>query len=94
MTRLFSLLFLFLLVWPLAAQQPNKTDDRIYDQVRERLADDADVKGGAIDVSVKDGVVTLKGQVRTGKAKEKATKLTKKVKGVVSVENLLTIMES
>ena len=26
------------------------TDDRIYDQVRMRLTDDPDVKGGALDV--------------------------------------------
>jgi osmotically-inducible protein OsmY len=69
-----------------------KTDDRIYDQVRIRLTGDPDVKGGiGLDVSVKDGVVTLKGRVDTEKAKNRAAKLAKKVKGVVQVENQLTV---
>ncbi len=65
-----------------AVQADQKTDDRIYDQVRMRLTTDADVKGGGFDVSVKDAVVTLKGRVDTEKGKNRATKLSKKVKGV------------
>lgn len=71
-------------------QTPN-TDDRISDQVRMRLATDPDVKGGALDVAVKDGVVTIKGRVDTEKGKTKATKLTKKVKGVKEVDNELLV---
>lgn len=71
-------------------QAPN-TDDRISDQVRMRLATDPDVKGGALDVAVKDGVVTIKGRVDTEKGKTKATKLTKKVKGVKEVDNELLV---
>jgi osmotically-inducible protein OsmY len=70
--------------------QPN-SDNRISDQVRMRLATDADVKGGALDVTVKDGVVTLKGRVDTDKGKTKATKLAKKVKGVKDVDNELSV---
>lgn len=69
------------------------TDDSITDQVRMRLAGDSDVKGGGIDVDVKDGVVTLKGIVDTEKARQKAERLTKRVKGVRSVVNQLTIRE-
>jgi osmotically-inducible protein OsmY len=69
-----------------------KLDDRIYDQVRIKLTDDPDVKGGVgLDVTVKDGVVTLKGRVDTEKAKNRATKLAKKVKGVKQVENELVV---
>lgn len=69
-----------------------KNDDRIYDQVRMKLTSDPDVKGGiGLDVSVKDGVVTLKGRVDTEKAKNRATKLSKKVKGVSDVDNELTV---
>ncbi|MGC2657767.1 MAG: BON domain-containing protein [Bryobacteraceae bacterium] len=67
------------------------TDDRIYDQVRMRLTDDPDVKGGALDVTVKNGVVKISGRVTTEKGKSKATKLAKKVKGVTSVDNELTV---
>lgn len=68
-----------------------KQDDDIYDKVRLRLAGDPDVKGGALDVSVKDGVVTIKGIVRTAKAKAKADKLAMKVKGVTKVVNELRV---
>ena len=73
-----------------AGQKPG-ADDRISDQVRMRLATDADVKGGALDVTVKDGVVTIKGRVDTDKGKTKATKLAKKVKGVKEVDNELVV---
>jgi hyperosmotically inducible protein len=69
-----------------------KTDDRIYDQVRMRLTTDPDVKGGiGLDVSVKDGVVTLKGRVDTDRARNRATKLAHKVKGVKDVDNELQV---
>ncbi len=73
------------------AQKGTNPDDRISDQVRMRLATDPDVKGGALDVSVHDGVVILKGRVETDKGKNKATKLSKKVKGVKQVDNELTV---
>jgi osmotically-inducible protein OsmY len=74
----------------LAADKP--TDDNyIYDSVREKLASDSVVKGGAIDVDVKNGVVTLKGKVQEAKQKSKAENLAKKVKGVKSVVNDLQI---
>jgi osmotically-inducible protein OsmY len=66
-------------------------DNFIYDSVRERLASDVVVKGGAIDLDVKDGVVTLKGRVQEAKQKAKAESIAKKVKGVKSVINNLQI---
>ncbi len=74
-----------------ADQKPATADDRISDQVRMRLAVDADVKGGALDVTVKNGVVTIKGRVDTDKGKARATKLAKKVKGVKDVDNELIV---
>lgn len=88
--RFVSLLLLLVLIAPLFAQNSG-TDDRIYDEVRRKLANDIDVKGGGLDVAVKNGDVTLRGRVHDNKAREKATKLTKKVKGVVKVDNELTI---
>ena len=66
-------------------------DDRISDQVRMRLATDQDVKGGALDVTVKNGVVVIKGRVDSDKGKSKATHLAKKVKGVKEVDNELQV---
>ena len=74
-----------------AGQKSTNPDDRISDQVRMKLATDQDVKGGAFDVSVKDGVVTIKGRVDTEKGKARATKIAKKVKGVKDVDNELTV---
>ncbi len=68
-----------------------KPDDLIYDQVRLKLANNPDVKGGAIEVDVKDGVVTLHGKVRTDRAKHKAESVAGKVKGVKKVINELTV---
>ncbi len=90
--RAVSLILIFALAVPLLSQTPPNTDDKIYDQVRQRLANDPDVKGGGLDVAVKSGVVTLKGQVHDSHAKDKAEKIVKKVKGVTSVDNQLTVL--
>lgn len=74
-----------------AAQKSANPDDRISDQVRMKLATDPDVKGGALDVTVKDGVVSIKGRVDTDKGKSRASKLAKKVKGVKEVDNELVV---
>ena len=60
----------------------------------QTLANDPDVKGAGFDVAVKNGVVTLKGRVHTEKAKEKATRLTKKIKGVTGVNNELKLFDA
>jgi osmotically-inducible protein OsmY len=91
MRTLSLLLILFLLV-PLLVAQGNPSDDRIYDEVRRRLANDTDVRGAGLDIAVKDGAVTMRGRVRNDKDKEKAEKLVKKVKGVVSVKNELKLV--
>ena len=74
-----------------AQEKAAPSDDRITDQVSMRLAVDPDVKGGALKVASKDGVVTITGRVDTEKAKRKAEKLAKKVKGVKSVTNDVTV---
>lgn len=76
----------------LAADKP-VSDDQLYDIIRLRLADDADVKGGALKVDVKLGVVTLSGTLDTEKQKDKAGKIAKKVKGVAQVVNNITLKE-
>ena len=83
------LLSAFLMLAPAWAQHSN--DDKMYDQVRLKLAGDPDVKGANLQVDVKDGVVTLNGSVTTERGKTKAERLTKKVKGVKSVVNSLVV---
>jgi len=94
--RTVSLLLILALTVPLLVAQPkaaapSSSDDRIYNEVREKLALDTDVRGAAFDIEVKGGAVTLRGKVHTTKAKDKAEKIVKKVKGVVSVNNQLTL---
>jgi osmotically-inducible protein OsmY len=90
--RLIALLLSVTLAIPmLVAQQKGVSDDAIFDDVRQRLASNADVRGAALDVTVKDGVVTIKGRVHTEKGRKKATELAKKVKGVVNVDNQLKL---
>jgi osmotically-inducible protein OsmY len=95
--RLISLLLLFALIAPMLvaqgkpAAQGKANDDRIYDDVRRRLADDPEVKGAAIEVTITNGAITLKGRVRDEKAREKATRIAKKVKGVTTVDNQLKL---
>jgi len=66
-------------------------DTTIIDQVRIKLAADAVVKGGALQVDCKEGIVTLSGYVETEKQKDRAERLARKVKGVKQVINKLTI---
>src|SRR5471030_701051 len=75
----------------LAKDPPPVTDDSITDQVRIKLASDPVVRGGAMQVDVKQGVVTLSGAVEQDKQKEKAEKIAKKVKGVKQVVNNIEI---
>jgi len=81
------------LALPAAKVKEPVTDDSIRDEVMVHLASDPVVKGGNIDVEVKDGVVTLKGAVASDEARRRAEKLAKHVKGVKSVVNQLTIKE-
>src|SRR5579863_6539149 len=95
--RLISLLLVFALIVPMlfaqgkAAARGSANDDRIYDDVRRRLADDPEVKGAAVEVTIANGAVTLKGRVYDEKAREKATRIAKKVKGVTTVDNQLKL---
>ena len=75
------------------AAEKNVSDDSIYDNVRRKLASDYIVKGGGLQVDVKAGVVTLRGTVEEQKQKDKAARLTKKVSGVKSVVNELTVAQ-
>jgi osmotically-inducible protein OsmY len=90
--RLVSVLLILILIVPmLVLAQGTPNDDRIYDAVRRKLADDADVKGAGFEVTVKSGAVTLQGRVHDERAREKAARLAKKIKGVTSVDNKLKL---
>ena len=73
------------------AASKDVSDDFLTDTIRSRLAADQTVKGGAIDVVVKDGAVILKGTVEEEKQKSKAEKIAKKVSGVKTVDNEIVV---
>jgi osmotically-inducible protein OsmY len=93
MPRISIVILLALVVGPLFAEKdkPPVTDDVIVDQVRVRLADDADIGGQPIQVDAHNGVVVLTGKVTNEKFKARAEKLAKKVKGVASVDDKLVV---
>ena len=88
--RSICLLLVIALVTPVFAQG-TPSDDKIFDQLRQRLANDPDVKGAGFTITVKNGAVTMQGTVKDAHAKDKAEKIAKKVKGVTSVNNQLKI---
>ena len=89
-----SLLVIFALASVcLAKEKQPLTDGYITDQVSIKLANDQVVKGGALQVDVKQGVVTLSGQIELQKQKDRAATLAKKVKGVKQVINNITLRD-
>jgi len=95
-TDRFLLLFLApqmaLVSTAIASQTQPVTDDAIHDYVAAKLA--AAFPGGAgIVVDVKDGVVTLIGSLPTKKETAQTEKLAKKVHGVKSVVNNITVVK-
>lgn len=74
----------------LAADKPIN-DDMITNEVMLKLSGDQVVKGGALKVDTKAGVVTLRGTVPLEVQKQRAEKLAHKVKGVKQVVNQIAI---
>lgn len=83
-------MILSLLAAAATAKDP-PTDDLLYDRVIRRLANDPDLKTTAIEVTVKDRQVSLRGQVESDKLRQRAERTTRKVEGVKKVINELRI---
>jgi hyperosmotically inducible periplasmic protein len=76
------------------AKMGDKIDDAmITTSVKTELAKDASLSALSINVDTADGRVALKGTAPTAAAKEQATTLAQNVKGVLSVDNQLTIKQ-
>jgi hyperosmotically inducible periplasmic protein len=74
-----------------ASSGPALDDAGIVSAIKEKFAKSNSTKDAAIDVGVKDGVVTLKGMVQHGYQKGSATRMAKTVRGVKSVNNLIEV---
>ena len=86
-----SFLLVFTLILPAVAGTKQVDDNVLYDTVKRKLANDQLVKGGALEVEVKGGAVTIKGSVEFDNQKARAEKIVKKVPGVKSVDNQITV---
>jgi osmotically-inducible protein OsmY len=90
--RLITLLVLFSILAGsvVAAEKRPLTDDMLYDRVIRKLVNDRDLKTNAIEVIVKDHVVTLRGQIDSEKLRQRAERVAK-VDGVKKVVDELQI---
>lgn len=68
-----------------------RSDERIAEDVHERLTDDHDVDGTHIVVRVENGVVTLNGIVRDRRQKRRAEDVAASCTGVIDVMNELRV---
>lgn len=71
-----------------------RSDERIREDVSDRLTDDHDVDASDIDVSVSDREVTLSGQVDSKQAKRRAEDCADSCSGVEHVQNNLRIKKA
>lgn len=70
-----------------------RSDDRIRDDVSDRLADDPYVDASDIEVSVQNGEVTLSGTVDSRQARRRAEDIAESVSGVSYVQNNLRVRQ-
>jgi len=76
------------------AKMGDKIDDAmITTSVKAELAKDSNLSALKINVDTDNGKVALKGTAPTAAAREQATTLAQNVKGVVSVDNQLTVKQ-
>ena len=68
-----------------------RSDERIREDLCERICDAWDVDASDIDIQVRDGVATLTGTVRERAMKHRAEDLVGSVNGVKDVENQLRV---
>lgn len=72
----------------------SRSDDRIKEDVNDRLSDDVFIDASEIEVTVVQGEVTLTGTVETRSAKRRAEDIAEEVSGVKNVENRLRLASS
>ena len=68
-----------------------RSDDRIREEVCERLTEDDYVDASGIEVNVRDGVVMLSGSVDDRMTKRRAEDVTETVSGVKDVQNQIHV---
>ncbi len=70
-----------------------RSDERIREEVNDRLADDPHVDAREIEVTVQNGDITLTGTIDDRYAKRRAEDIVESVSGVRNVENRLRVFQ-
>jgi len=71
-----------------------RSDDRIKEDINDRLSDDSHVDASDIDVTVSNCEVTLSGTVESRDVKRRAEDIAESVSGVTHVQNNLRVGQS
>jgi len=71
----------------------SRSDDRVREDVNDRLTDDSYVDASEIDVAVSKGEVTLSGTVTHRSAKRRAEDIAESISGVTHVQNNLRVRQ-
>lgn len=66
-------------------------DERIWEEVRDRLMGHPDIDAAEVEIEVEEGYVTLAGRVDSREAKWLAEEVTRAVQGVQDVTNRLKV---
>ena len=67
------------------------SDTEITTKVKAKITGDGDLSPFNINVDTKDGVVTLRGTVKSMESKQEAERIARDTSGVKSVDNLLQV---
>src|SRR5262245_40590460 len=67
------------------------TDSGVTTKVKAKLAAANDVPASKIEVTTKNGVVTLTGNVESAEVKERALQLARETKGVTDVVDMISV---
>jgi hypothetical protein len=68
-----------------------RSDERLAEDINERLTDDDHIDASGISVAVKDGIVTLEGDVRERRMKHHIEDLVELCHGVQDIRNQITV---
>ena len=71
-----------------------RSDERLKEDISERLSDDPDIDAGEITVDVRSGIVTLSGAVNARWEKHHVENLVDRCSGVKDIENRLSVNKS
>lgn len=83
--------FLAALVIGLSAAACSQTDSGVTTKVKAKFTQDDIVKANDINVTTRDGVVTLSGEVDTMQARQQALRLARETEGVTDVVDDLRV---